>query len=365
VQLTLQADLEQAFAAAIGHLAPPHAWVLAVSGGPDSTALMYLAAGHCRQSGLPLPRVLTVDHGLRPGSDMEAGAVATAAHALGLRHETLAWTGPKPACGIQQAAREARYRLLASTCEQAGASSLMTGHTRDDQIETVQMRQSRGSGRIGLAGMPSQSLLPGTTIRLVRPLLAIPKADLTTWLDAAAAPYIRDPSNADPRFDRARLRLQASQDAPDPAAVLSAQRYRMAVERQVHTQVTRHLYRDKAGIFLPRTAITGEPDEMADLTLSVLLRAVGGRDYPGTRAERARLLARLRAPETFRGATLASVHIRPARRSESPPAKDMIVFQPESGGKPPVAEVWLPFAQFSQTGFDGQPLTISTIFPVH
>jgi tRNA(Ile)-lysidine synthase len=365
VQLTLQPDLAEAFASAIGHLSPPAPWALAVSGGPDSTALVHLAAAYCRRTGLPPPHILTVDHGLRPGSDMEAAAVAVAAHALGLGHETLTWTGPKPAHGIQQAARQARYRLLAAACAQVGASSLLTGHTRDDQVETIQMRQSKGSGRLGLAGMPSQSLLPGTNIRLVRPLLAIPKARLTRWLDDAAISYLRDPSNADPRFDRARLRLHASADAPDAAAILSAQCHRIATEQEVQAQISGCLQTHKAGVHVPRPAITDASDEIADLTLSVLLRAAGGRDYPGTRTERARLLAALRSPESFRGCTLASVLIRPARRSEAQVIDDMIVFQPESGGKLPDTALWLPFAQFPQTGFDGRPLTISTIFTVH
>ena len=174
--------------------------LLAVSGGPDSSALMHAAAA----LGATV-RVATVDHGLRPDSGPEAEGVGRAARALGLPHAVLAWAGSKPGTGLQDAARAARYRLLAAHAEAVGAGLVLTGHTRDDQAETVLMRLAAGSGPAGLAGMRAERpLAPGIT--LGRPFLALPKATLVAWCGTRSIPHVRDPANADPRFARARLR---------------------------------------------------------------------------------------------------------------------------------------------------------------
>ena len=137
------------------------ALVLAVSGGPDSTALMLLAARwrDALKAGPKLVAV-TIDHGLRKESKREAAAVARLARKLGLAHRTLRWTGAKPATGLQQAARAARYRLLAQAARQAQAAHILAAHTLDDQAETVLIRMSRGSGITGLAAMQKISPLP-------------------------------------------------------------------------------------------------------------------------------------------------------------------------------------------------------------
>ena len=186
------------------------ALLLAVSGGPDSTALMLLAA-RWRKTLKAKPKLIaaTVDHGLRPESKREAAAVARLARKLGIAHRTLHWRGAKPKTGLQEAARVARYRLLAEAARKAKASHILTAHTRDDQTETVLIRMSRGSGIAGLAAMARLSSVPGDLegqIKLVRPLLDIAKSRLIATLSAAKIPFANDPSNRDPRFTRARLR---------------------------------------------------------------------------------------------------------------------------------------------------------------
>src|SRR5471032_2020834 len=186
------------------------ALVLAVSGGPDSTALMVLAA-RWRKSLKAKPKLIavTVDHGLRKEAKREAAAVGRLARKLGIAHRTLRWSGRKPKTGLQEAARAARYGLLAGAAHKANASHVLTAHTRDDQAETVLIRMSRGSGVSGLAAMARISALPGDgegQIKLVRPLLDIPKARLIATLRAAKITFADDPSNRDPRFTRARLR---------------------------------------------------------------------------------------------------------------------------------------------------------------
>jgi tRNA(Ile)-lysidine synthase len=183
------------------------ALVLAVSGGPDSTALLWLAARwRKRRRRGPKLVAVTVDHGLRPEARREAAAVKRLAMQLGIAHRTVRWTGAKPATGLQQKARDARYRLLATEAGRAGATCVLTAHTLDDQAETILIRMSRGSGLTGLAGIARIRPLAAAGVFLVRPLLELAKARLIATLAAAKLTSADDPSNRDPRFTRARLR---------------------------------------------------------------------------------------------------------------------------------------------------------------
>jgi tRNA(Ile)-lysidine synthase len=186
------------------------ALVLAVSGGPDSTALLMLAA-RWRSTLTKGPKLLavTIDHALRRESAGEARVVKRLARALGVPHRILRWEGKKPSTGLQQAARAARYRLLAAAARKAKAVCILTAHTLDDQAETVLIRMTRGSGLTGLGAMARVAPVPAgedCEIVLVRPLLDIPKARLVATLDQAKIDSFDDPSNRDPRFTRARLR---------------------------------------------------------------------------------------------------------------------------------------------------------------
>jgi tRNA(Ile)-lysidine synthase len=182
--------------------------VIAVSGGPDSTALLWLAA-QWRASLATGPQLLavTVDHGLRVEAAREAKAVKALAGQFGVGHRTLRWKGEKPATGLQEAARTARYGLLAAAARKSGARYLLTAHTLDDQAETVLLRLLRGSGPAGLQAMTSMSPCPGAAwLTLSRPLLAIAKTRLIATVAAAGVAFADDPSNRDPRHTRPRLR---------------------------------------------------------------------------------------------------------------------------------------------------------------
>ena len=157
---------------------------------------------------------LTVDHGLRPESADEARTVGSWLGARAIPHEILRWAGPKPVSGIQEAAREARYRLLAAWCRRHFCLHLLAAHHLEDQIETHLIRRRAGSGIDGLAGMSAVRELRGC--RLVRPLLAVPRERLAALLAAEGQPFLRDPSNLDPVFERARLRLALSGKPSSP-----------------------------------------------------------------------------------------------------------------------------------------------------
>ena len=151
--------------------------LLAVSGGPDSTALLWLAA-RWRDARKNAPKLIaaTVDHRLRPEAKQEAAQVAKLARKLKIPHHVLSWRGKKPKTGLPEAARAARYELLISLARKTGAEAIVTAHTRDDQAETMLHRIGRGSGVTGLAGIRRKSERDGVVI--LRPLLGLPKARL-------------------------------------------------------------------------------------------------------------------------------------------------------------------------------------------
>ena len=186
-------------------LASAPALVLAVSGGPDSVALMWLMARWRRTlSRGPQLLAVTVDHALRQESAREAREVKQLARALDLPHRTLRWSGAKPKTGVSAAAREVRYRLLAEAARAIRATHVLTAHTRDDQAETVLMRLVRGSGIAGLSAMAAARERDGLVI--ARPLLDVPKSRLIATLEKAKIAFADDPTNRDLAFTRPRLR---------------------------------------------------------------------------------------------------------------------------------------------------------------
>ena len=181
------------------------ALVLAVSGGPDSIALMWLAA-RWRRALARGPRLIavTIEHGLRAEARREARDVKRLARSLELPHRTLRWTGAKPKTGLPAAAREARYRLLGEVARKSSASHILTAHTRDDQAETLLMRLLRGSGIAGLAAMARESRRGEVVV--ARPFLDVSKAQLIATLGRAKLGFADDPTNRDLNFTRPRLR---------------------------------------------------------------------------------------------------------------------------------------------------------------
>ena len=222
------------------------ALVVAVSGGPDSTALLYLLARwrmRCEPS--PQLHAVTIDHGLRPQARREAAGVKRIAAQLGVGHRTMRWTGAKPATGLQEKARGARYRLLLAAARKAGARCVVTAHTLDDQAETVLFRLARGSGLAGIGAMARVSsagfhagVMRGAkgSPALVRPLLDVAKARLIATLRVAGIAHAEDPSNDDPRFARVRWRKLA------PALAAEG----LTAERLV--QLARRVRRNEAAI---------------------------------------------------------------------------------------------------------------------
>jgi len=205
------AALVDRFRADLDTLSAPHERIgIAVSGGPDSLALLLLAAA--ARPGLV--EAATVDHGLRAESSAEAEFVASVCEQLGVPHFTAkARWEEKPQTAIQQRARQERYRLLANWVADRRLAALVTAHHADDQAETVLMRLNRGSGIRGLAGMRSKAPIPGDTRPLLRPLLGWRRSELAKICADAELKPITDPSNQDDQFERVRVRKALADSA--------------------------------------------------------------------------------------------------------------------------------------------------------
>jgi len=276
------ADVRALFADLTDH----PALILAVSGGPDSTALLLLAA-RWRKALKRGPRLVavTVDHGLRKEARREALAAHKLARSLKVEHRIVRWAGAKPTTGIQEAARLARYRLLGDAARKAGARCVLTAHTLDDQAETVLIRMSRGSGVTGLGAMARLSPLPGGgDVALVRPLLGIRKARLVATVLRAGVTAADDPSNRDPRFTRVRFRtampaLEREGLNAERLALLArrVRRADAALEAIVDDVVARFAREPWEGgpIELAASAFARLPDELALRLLGRAITRVG------------------------------------------------------------------------------------------
>ena len=261
---------------------------LAVSGGPDSVALAHLIARWRAEGGVkPDVTVLTVDHGLRPGSRDEALFVGRVASGLGLPHAIRTWSpAPGQSGGLQAKARAARYDLLAAYCHAHNIEALVTAHHLDDQAETFLMRLKRGSGLDGLAAIPEESAWAGITV--LRPLLDMPKTRLAATLIEADLASVEDPSNLDPRFERARMRgcgdALAKLGLTAEALARSARRLRRAraaLDGAATAFLSEHGVMSEAGYgLIERQALIAAPAEIALRALARTVAAMGGGAKP-------------------------------------------------------------------------------------
>jgi len=315
----------------------------AVSGGPDSLALCLLAGHWARAAGGALTAI-TVDHGLRPDSAAEARQVGRWLEARGVPHVVLRWREPPPAANVQARARAARYRLLEDWCRRRGVLHLLLGHHREDQAETLLMRLGRGSGVDGLAGMAPVS--ETRYVRLLRPLLEVPRARLRATLDAQGQDWIEDPSNEDLAYARVRIRkalpalaregLTAARLA-DTAARLG--RARAALEAATVELLAAGAVLSPAGYgVVDAERLAAAPAETGLRALARLLVTVGGGVY-GPRLERLeRLYGALcrhgRGGAADRGRTLAGCRILPAPRVLGAGTRLLICREPAAIAEP-------------------------------
>ncbi len=285
--------LRAEFAAAMMRFGPLPArprLAVGVSGGADSTALALLAQHWAveRQGDI---LALIVDHGLRRGSDDEAGIARQRLEARGIATRVITLSG-LGGLKLQERARGARHVALAKATRESGAIFLLLGHHAADQSETVAMRAERGNG--GLEGMAECTAR--NDVVLLRPLLAIEPLRLREFLQLENMLWVEDPSNHDPRFERARLRLAGIAAVPRPPLA------RHQAETSAALFLSRHV------IIRPEGFAVIDADAAPQAALAALLRIVGGAQYAPRREAVAELARQLRP------ATLGGVRMMPAGR---------------------------------------------------
>jgi len=288
---------------------------VAVSGGPDSLALLLLA--HATFPGRV--QAATFDHGLRMESAGEARFVAGIAREFGVPHVTLKakWANGPPRTAIQSSAREARYAALLKWCADVGSDILLTAHHADDQAETLLMRLGRGAGLAGLAGI--RRIRDGEC-RIVRPLLGWRADELAALCEQAGLTPIDDPSNADPRHERSRVRkLLRDTDAFDPCKLAESADH-LAEAEQAIQWIAAETVRSRVEIGANQISFDAEglPREIQRRVLALLLSEYDT-ESRGSALDRA--ISQL---ENGRATTLSGLRLRPGRRwivTRAPPRR--------------------------------------------
>jgi tRNA(Ile)-lysidine synthase len=280
-----------------------------VSGGGDSLALVLLADAWGRRNKIEIT-ALTVDHGLRANSIVEARQVAGWMKTRGIAHKILSVTAKAPASGVQRTARDWRLTGFDRWRRDHGAGAVLLAHTAEDQAETLWLRISADSGPDGLGAMQQQTRVAGLPI--ARPLLAISKQRLIATCRAHGQPWIEDPSNSNPAFERVRLRRLAPALGLAGLGAETAQRItasmataRRAMDRLCATFILDHGGLSPAGVaWFDGVAFAALPVAFTDLLLSRLLWAIGGGALPARRKRVARLGTVLRGASTVPARTL-------------------------------------------------------------
>ena len=317
IDLDLPEDTLARFAGELDALSPAGRKLgVAVSGGPDSVALLLLAAG-ARPGRV---EAATVDHGLREGSAAEAQMVARLCDRLGVAHAVLALDWPEPPeANVQARARDARYAALGQWALERGIDDVASAHHLDDQAETLLLRVARGAGVGGLAAMaPSRPLTSGDDrVRLIRPLLGWRRDELRAVPAAAGIVPVEDPANSDARFDRTRARsLLAATAWLDPLRLAAVAGHAadagQALDWTAGQEFDRRQQDDGDGLSLDPS---GLPRELKRRLLLLALRQLGGTDPPGPQLIDA--LDRLERGETT---TLAGLKLAGGARWRLSPA---------------------------------------------
>ena len=283
---------------------------LAVSGGPDSMALAYLTKRWCDDNKAPPPMAFIVDHALRPESASEAEEVRNRLESMGVPAEILRWEHPLVAARLHVQARKARYQLLLNACRKHGISTILLGHQREDQAETILMRFAKGTGIDGLAGIAAESAMDG--IRILRPLLTVSKQQLIATCVDASVPYVTDPSNSLEKFARGRLRRVMPLLADEGLTVdrltdcgVRAREARDALDFYTSEFLKQHSRQDAYGVIaLDKEKLCNLPRAIALRSLSLALQTIHAEDYAPLHASLSVLLDALQNEEPMPPRTL-------------------------------------------------------------
>lgn len=298
----------------LSSLKKPSRLLIAISGGSDSTGLLFALKQALDAGDLPHSLcAVTIDHNLRPASADEAQAVQTLCQNLSIPHEILRWTGDKPKTGLSAAARNARYRLLAEAARTFGADAVVTGHTLDDQVETIAMRAERSlEGALGLSGMAPATLYE-RRLWILRPFLETTRATIRAFLKSQNATWIDDPTNEDIRSERVRIRRREL--TPDRAAIAHAGEERRRLSAQTATWLADRAESVSAQVIRLRLdEPTSKPGPEIQHGLSALSAILGGRPHRPATAAMDRLMASLATGSDFALTLCGCLFVR--RKSE-------------------------------------------------
>jgi tRNA(Ile)-lysidine synthase len=312
----LRADEFDSLLANLAPTPPEGRLALAVSGGPDSMALAFAAKQWSDHNHFPSPQAFIVDHSMRPESGLEAAEVKSRLESLGVNAEILRWIHAPLTSRLHSEARKARYRLLLQACREHNIASLLFAHQREDQAETILMRLAKGSGLDGLAGIPAQSVMEG--VRILRPLLTVPKERLIATCRAAGISFVSDPSNKLEKFARGRLRRVMPLLADEGLSIgrlidfgVRASEARDALEHYTQEFLRTFGHRDDFGvIFIEKVGLLAVPRAVALRALGLALQSVHTEDYAPSHASLSLLLDALKhegvmPPRTLNGCRIA------------------------------------------------------------
>ncbi|WP_377274655.1 tRNA lysidine(34) synthetase TilS [Rhizobium sp. R86522] len=283
-------------------LSRPMRLLVAVSGGSDSLGLLLFLKRAIDGQTYPHRHTLsaaTIDHGLRPEAADEAGEVAELCRELGIEHRIERWTGNKPGSGLPAAARAARYRLLAHAAGNLKADAIVTGHTLDDQIETVAMRADRSADAVlGLSGMAPATLCAGH-LWILRPFLRTRRTAIRSCLEADGRSWIDDPSNDDPRYERVRTRRAAQ--TLDAATIDAAVGQRTSLSAKAADWLKRHATAGPAMLVSVSLDASRHLEKgIRDHALGALVAVLGGKLHRPGADSLARLSLKLDEGSDFR-----------------------------------------------------------------
>lgn len=271
--------------------ASPRSLGLAVSGGSDSLGLLVLAREWAAESGVTLA-VATVDHGLRSEAKAEAAYVGELCLSWGIAHEVLTWSDHPESGNLMAEARIARYRLISSWAEENGIGDVGLGHTSDDNAETFVMGLMRGAGLDGLSGMRPKFDAQGVTFH--RPLLGVSRADLRALLTDKGIDWVDDPTNDDEHYDRVRVRKALGAlgglGLEFDKSIANLRATRGDLMQELWSKVAPALKVTPVDIRIEEESFQSLSPEFRRRFLNVVLRYVGGHDYP-PRADKVQRLA--------------------------------------------------------------------------
>ncbi len=259
-----------------------NSFAVAVSGGPDSMALLHALSVYAHADNKKIC-CITVDHGLRDAAKKEAEDVAQWVAAQGnnlLNHVILKWEGEKQDAALMEAARHARYQLMAEYCAEHNIQNIFVAHHQDDQAETFLIRLSKGSGLDGLACMDVVHPY-NDTINIIRPFLNVPKKDLVSYCQEHDVPFVQDPSNENEKYLRPRLRGSMEILAQEglSAKRLTTLTRRLRRGRQALSDITDQEYKDvvmsadEKAVLLDFNQLKQLPEE---ISLRIIQKSVRG-----------------------------------------------------------------------------------------